>query len=144
MGDELIKKSEASRLVLAEGDGWQSVDEAKVAAVIRALDDPVRRAVLKLLDQGPIRQFELANAVSDALGKKYGNSLMRYHLKPLEQVGLIGFDADPNESRAKIVYRKSDYSIQLKPRPKPVMRARKPKTPEEFADALKVALKREG
>lgn len=137
-------KSEVPKLVLEPSDEWRTVEREKAAALARALADPVRRAVLQLLDHGPIRQFELAQAVSQALGKRYGDSLLRYHLRPLERAGLIGFEADPKNPRAKLVYRKADFRIQVLPREKPVLRIREPRTTEEFVAELREALKKEG
>ena len=141
MGKESVKKSEASKLVL-EADEWKTADGNAAEALVRALDDPVRRAVLKLLEQGPMRQSELAYVVSKAMGKVYGDSLLRYHLDPLERAGLVGFDSDPEEPRTKLIYRRADYRLQLKPCSKPEMHARRvpPRSQEEFIYELQRAL----
>ena len=90
-----------------------------MVAFARALQDPVRRAVLKLLDLWPMRQFELSRIISEATGRRCRDSLIYYHLRELERVGLIGFGTTRDENRAKVVYRKADYRLQFKPRPEP-------------------------
>jgi len=143
-GGSKAKKSKAPKLVLKPSDEWQTVEDDQAAALVKALDDPVRRAVLRLLDHGPMRQSELAQVVSRALGKKYGNSLLRYHLHPLERGGLVGFDADPGNPRAKVVYRKADFRLQLRPRDRPHLRSRKAsRSRKEFVRELQEALRGE-
>lgn len=144
MGGTKAEKSRAPKLVFEPGEGWQTVEGGQAAELAKVLADPVRRAVLQLLDHGPMRQFELAQVVSRALGKRYGDSLLRYHLHPLERAGLVGFETDPRNPRSKLVYRKADVRLQVHPRGKPPLKFRKlPKTPEEFVRELREALRRE-
>ena len=78
---------------------WRTTSEAEAAAFARALSDPVRRAVLRLLDLWPMRQFELTQILSEATGRRRRDSLLYYHLRALERAGLIGFGAGVNENR---------------------------------------------
>ena len=102
-----------------EGNGWRTASEAEVVAFANAFQDPVRRAVLKLLDLWPMRQFELTKIISEATGRRCRDSLIHYHLRELERAGLIGFGTTRNEHRAKVVYRKVGYRLQFMPRAEP-------------------------
>ncbi len=104
---------------LSSKDEWRTASEAEVVAFVRALHDPVRRAILKLLELWPMRQYELTQILSEVTGRYYRDSLVHYHLRELERAGLIGFGTTRNENRAKIIYRKVDYRVQFKPRPEP-------------------------
>lgn len=112
-------KMESNAIEPVSKDGWRTAGEAEVVAFTRALSDPVRRAVLKLLYLWPMRQFELAEILSEATGRRCHDSLLYYHLRALERAGLIGFGTSINENRAKVVYLKVDYRVQFKPRPEP-------------------------
>jgi len=151
IGDErLAKGTEAlSTSFIIEQDGggqWRIAGDAEVAAFARALSDPVRRAVLKLLNLYPMRQFELAKILSEATGRRYSDPLMYYHLKELERAGLIGFGTTRNEHRAKVVYYKANYRLQFRPRQEPeqVERYAPKRVVREFKKALRKALQKGG
>ena len=126
----------------ASWDDWRTVSDAEVAAFARALADPVRRAVLKLISLWPMRQFELTQIISEASGQRRRDSLLHYHLRELERAGLIGFGTTRNENRAKVVYSKADFRIQFKPRPEPEQLERY--TYKRAVVELKKALRKEG
>ena len=137
-------ESSTSNLVLEpdRSGQWRTASEAEVIAFARALDNPMRREVLRLLDRGPMWKSRLGRLASKALGKRYVGSLIYYHLRPLERVGLVGVGADPEEVRARVVYRKADYQVQLRPRPQPEQL--EPYTRKRAIGELRRALREEG
>ena len=111
------------KLVLGPDLGeWQALDESQTALVAKALASEARRTILKMLDDGPTRQFELSRKLSEVLGAKYTDSLLRHHLVLLERAGLVGSEASSDSPRkAKAIYRAADVRVQLRPRVKPVV-----------------------
>lgn len=128
---ERVKRRKAPTPVFeARAEEWKTVPESQAVGVMHAQVDPVRRVALELLDYGSMRKFELAHYIHQILGRKYSRSLTQYHLKHLEQAGLIGTMPDPeSEGKASLVYRSADVRVQLKPRPTP---PRAPKIPGEL------------
>lgn len=124
--------------------GWQVLSEEAGMKITKALANPIRRAIFKLLDEGPIRQFELAKKVGKSFGRKYPQTFLRHHLNELASAGLIAFERDVGEKRAKIVYRAADVRIHFRERPKPeIFRVEGvPRTPEEFETELEKVLKK--
>lgn len=126
-----IKKIKVARPIYEPvASEWATLEEAQQISVARALANPVRRVILRLLSLGPMRKAELARQIHEGLGKKYSRSLVQHHLKLLEQAGLIGYVADPQVSdKAKLVYRSARVRVQLKPEPAP---EGAPRIPEEL------------
>ncbi len=109
-------------------DEWKVLERERAEAVLRALAHPTRRAIYELLGAGPIRQHKLARRLE--AGRRYGDSLLRHHLGPLREAGLIDFLV---EGDAKYVRRRLDIRIQALSRPeeRPISRERAPETEEE-------------
>lgn len=125
-------------------EGWQVLSEDEGMKVAKALANPIRLAIFKLLDEGPIRQFELANRVGKTFGRKYPQTLLRHHLRELAEARLIDFEKDVGGKRTKILYRAADVRIHFRPRPKPdILRVEgAPRAPEEFESELERVLKK--
>jgi len=134
-----IKKLKVAKpaFEIATGE-WKTVRDVQQVEVARALSNPVRRAILRLLGLGPMRKAELARQIHRGLGKKYSRSLVQHHLKQLERAGLVGYVVDPKISnKTKFVYRSAEVRVQLKPEPAP---EGVPSVPDELIHA---ALRRE-
>jgi DNA-binding transcriptional ArsR family regulator len=112
-----IKKSPP---VFGEKAEWQTVESPDLAATIyRALDDPVRATIFGLLDEGPIRQIDLARMVNAATGKRYDVSAILHHLALLEKAGLVASEEFPGkQTKIKMIYRTKDIKLQVYERPK--------------------------
>lgn len=112
-----IKKSPP---VFGEGAGWQTIDSPEIsAAIYRALYDPLRAIIYELLDEGPIRQIDLARRVNRATGKRYDVSSILHHLKLLEKAGLVASAEFPGkQTKVKMIYRAKDVKLQVYERPK--------------------------
>jgi DNA-binding transcriptional ArsR family regulator len=128
--------------VLAGGEEWQNVEGERLQNIAHALSDPIRCAILQVLEGGPIRQLELVNALSKLLGKNYGSAHIRYHLKLLQKAGLVGALPDPANPRGKIIYKAADFRLQVRPREQPSLQKWVPRTAEEFLAGLKEILGR--
>jgi len=138
-----IKKLKVAKHVYElAADDWLVLHEQQQIDVVRALANPVRRAILRLLGLGPMRKAELARQIHTVSGRKYSRSLVQHHLKLLEQAKLIGYVADPKVSdKAKLVYRSASVRIQFKPEPVP---EGAPRIPAEMIEAeLRRELKEE-
>jgi len=99
------------------GDGWRVLSEEEEIAFAKALDSDVRRAILKFLSVGPMSPIELTQLVSGAFEKECRDSLVYYHMKSLEDAGLIGYVNAG--SGARMIYRRVDHRVQYKPRTRP-------------------------
>lgn len=116
---------------------WETLGEEKAEAVLKALSHPKRRLIYGALASSPLRQHRLAKEPFPQPLKrdleprhlKYDDALLRHHLGPLEQAGLIDFYVEGNE---KYVRRVLDVRVQVKRRPeqKPLPEEA-PKTREE-------------
>ena len=124
------------------GEEWQSVEGERLQIIAHALSDPIRCAILRVLEGGPVRQLELVSALSKLLGKSYGSAHLRYHLKLLQKAGLVGTLPDPANPRGKIVYKAADFRLQIRPREQPSLQRLVPRTAEEFLAGLKEILGR--
>ena len=111
---EKIGRAEKARLILEEGE-WRTPPEPQSVDVIHALDNKIRRDILRRLER-PMRKFELAEYVHSTLGKKYSRSLVHHHLELLERAGLIKYGTTPESPGTKLVYRTADVRVQLRPR----------------------------
>lgn len=96
---------------------WRTLSEGEEIAFVQALDSDVRRAILKFLSIAPMSPIELTQLVSGAFEKECRDSLVYYHLKPLEDAGLVGYV--DTSTGARTVYRKVDHRVQFRPRPEP-------------------------
>jgi DNA-binding transcriptional ArsR family regulator len=130
------------RKVLAGGEEWQSVEGERMQAIAHALSDPVRCAILRVLEDGPIRQLELVSALSKVFSKSYGSAHVRYHLRLLQKAGLVGAMPDPANPRGKVIYKAADFRLQVRPREQPSLQKWVPRTAEEFVAGLKEILGR--
>ena len=98
-------------------EGWRTLGEGEEIAFAQALDSDVRRAILKFLSIAPMSPIELTRLVSGAFEKEHRDSLVYYHLKLLEDAGLIGYVDGGTGARA--IYRRVDHRVQYRPRPRP-------------------------
>ena len=117
---------------------WEIPTDEKSNAVVRALANPDRRLIFEVLAKGPLRQIRLAERLGMQTGKRYSDSALLYHLKPLEAAGLIErFSA----GEGRYVRRALDVRVMIKRRPKerlPAGAGRVPLTKDE----LKVELRK--
>jgi len=98
-------------------DGWRVLSEGEEIAFAQALSNDVRRAILKFLSIGPMSPIELTRLVSEAFEKEHRDSLVYYHLKSLEDAGLIGYvNGGPG---ARTIYRRVDHRVQYRARTRP-------------------------
>jgi len=115
----------------ARTNDWQTVPPSKAIEVVQALSSPVRAVILKLLERGPIRQYELAKIMREITGKKHDDTVLRYHLQQLERAGIIDSQTDRDfAARVKKIYLAADiqvtrrstasfFDVRLRPRPVP-------------------------
>jgi DNA-binding transcriptional ArsR family regulator len=83
----------------------------------------------------PIRQRRLAQRLREITGKRYGDSALRYHLKPLVDAGLV---RSFMEGDVKYIYREMDICIYgRKLEPASVELGEAPRTPEETREKLR-------
>jgi DNA-binding transcriptional ArsR family regulator len=114
-------------------NNWRTVPPPKAIEVVQALSSPVRAVILKLLEKGPIRQYELAKIMREITGKKYDDTVLRYHLQQLRRAGIIDSQTDRNSAaRVKKIYLAADvrvirrsttglFNVRLRPRPAPAI-----------------------
>ena len=102
---------------LEGGNDWRTLGEEEEIAFVQALDSDVRRAILKFLSIGPMSPIELTRLVSGAFEKECRDSLVYYHLKSLEDAGLIGYVNAGTGARR--IYRRVNHRVQFRPRPRP-------------------------
>lgn len=131
--ERIGRRKAPTPLFRAQAEEWKTVPEEQAVEVMKAQADPVRRLALELLDYGAIRKFELARYIHTILGKKYSRSLIQYHLKLLERAGLVRTVSDPEETKAKLVYKCADVRIQLRSRDLP---PKAPRLPDEVVLSL--------
>lgn len=118
---------------------WETLDSEREKAVLRALSHPKRKAIYDALASGPVRQYKLAQELFPQQKKseleprhlRYSESLLRHHLKPLEQAGLIDSIVEGYE---KYVRRVLDIRVQAKRRPEEKPIAREPARTREEAE----------
>ncbi|MEM3519898.1 MAG: winged helix-turn-helix domain-containing protein [Candidatus Hadarchaeales archaeon] len=117
MEPQEIKKIEKP-LPFEATEGWTTVSPEAAGEICAALANPLRRKILELLDEGPLRQKELLNLLGEATGKKGGVKSLLHHLRILERAGLIGHvDTVKGGVRSKLIYRSKDVRIQTYLRP---------------------------
>ncbi len=100
--------------------GWTTVDSTdKANAVYRAMDNPVRRKILELLDDGPIRQIDLMNVLNRTIGRRYDAAAVIHHIKILERAGLVDHrDLPEKRTKVKMILRTKDVRLQVYKRPR--------------------------
>jgi predicted transcriptional regulator len=120
MGDHRISKLERPIHPFERSEAWKTVESAEEeAAIYRAMDHPVRRTILKLLDEGPVRQMDLTRFINENTGRRYDAAAFLHHLGILERAGLVGHASlTDGKTRVKIVYRVKDVKLQVYTRPK--------------------------
>lgn len=125
-------------------EGWKVASDEQKDIIIKALSNPIRKNIYDLLEAGPLRQHRLAQLLKERLAKiqpgemeekiKYGDSALRYHLKPLEEAGLIRSRV---EGDSKIIYRALDVRLQVQELETRTTPEEAPHTPEETKEKLK-------
>lgn len=141
---EKIKRTSAPKLVFEPTDtDWQPIGPEHQVTIIKALSHDIRRVIYEQLKDGPIRQSVLSQTISKKLKKKISNAHLRYHLKLLDNSGLISFGmSQEGRSRMKMVYRSADLQVRLRPKEEPgIMPVGAPTTPEKFVMGIKHVLK---
>jgi ArsR family transcriptional regulator len=71
----------------------QSMDQADLAGLLRALGDPSRLSIFNMLMEGVQCNCEIAERLGFSL------SLVSHHLHTLRQVGLVQCEHDPHDAR---------------------------------------------
>ncbi len=78
-----------------------------------------------------MRQYELAKIMREVTGKKYDDTVLRYHLQQLKRAGIIDSQTDRDSAaRVKKIYLAADiqvtrrsttgfFDVRLRPRPAP-------------------------
>ncbi|MFN4133846.1 MAG: ArsR/SmtB family transcription factor [Candidatus Hadarchaeales archaeon] len=117
MEPQQIKKMDVL-LPFEPGEGWVTVPPESAGEIYTALANPVRRKILDMLDEGPLRQKELLNLLREATGKRAGVKSLLHHLAILEKAGLIKHVETMKDGfRSKVIYRSKDVRIQTYQRP---------------------------
>ena len=118
---EITKLEKPIPIFKREEGEWQTVEvPSDVAAICRALDDPIRATIFDFLSQGPVRQIDLVRLVNERLGRKYDVASIMHHLDLLEKPGLIAHEELPKgRAKAKMIYRAADVELRMRKRPKP-------------------------
>jgi DNA-binding transcriptional ArsR family regulator len=100
-------------------EGWKTVDSPGLEIeIFRAMVHPIRRSILELLDEGPIRQADLTKLIKRETGRRYDTATLIHHLELLERAGLIGHrDLSRGGAKVKIIYRAKDVRLQVYERP---------------------------
>lgn len=119
-----MKKRQISKLdrpirSFEKGEGWQTVkSKESEAAIHRAMDHPVRRKILELLDEGPVRQIDLTRMIGKETQRRYDAAAIFHHLRILENADLVGHeDFSGGKTKIKIIFRKMDVRLQTYRRP---------------------------
>lgn len=126
-----IEKGKPERLFSTVGE-WHSVELPDFFKIAEALSDPIRQWAYTVLGEGPMRQAEMARKASEKFGRKITNILMSYHLKKLEEAGLVRFET--SFGNAKIVHRNLELRLEVKPTEEEVPRGG---LEEDLANALR-------
>ena len=121
-------------------DDWETLETERAEAVLRALSHPKRRAIYDALSSSPMRQYKLAKELFPQPNQrgfeprhlKYSESLLRHHIKPLEQAGLVDSIIEGNE---KYLRRILDVRVQARRRPEEKPIVREPARTREEAEA---------
>ncbi len=93
-------------------NNWRTVPQSKAIEVVQVLSSPVRAVILKLLERGPMRQYELAKIMREVTGKKYDDTVLRYHLQQLKRAGIIDSQTDRDSAaRVKKIYLAADIQV---------------------------------
>jgi DNA-binding transcriptional ArsR family regulator len=140
------KHRELPQLIFeAAPGGWQEVPPPQESDVAQALTNDIRRTIMQLLDRSAMREYKLVELVNRMLGKRYRESLIRYHLRKLRQANLVGL-MPGKRPRSIIVYRKANIRLQVQARPEPIaeeiIEEFVPETPKEVAEELKKVFKK--
>lgn len=97
---------------------WRTASDSEIAEFASAIDHPIRCKILECLGTKPVRQFELCEMLSRAMGRKnrkrYRTSLVHYHLRKLELSGLVTTTIVHGKKRSKLIYRNVDYRVKFK------------------------------
>jgi len=117
---QVIRKVEGSLPVFEERTKWQTLEPGESASKIyHVMDDPLRLIIYEALDEGPVRQIDLARRVSRTTGKNYDVSAISHHVSLLEKAGLVASqDFSGRQTKVKMIYRIKDVRLQIYERPK--------------------------
>jgi predicted transcriptional regulator len=108
-----IKKLEKPIHPFEPAEGWTTLSPEAASKVYRAMESPLRRKILELLDGGPMRQKELISLLSQTTGKKLDLRTFLYHLRILEEAGLLGHEETVEEGiHSKIIFIVKDIRLQ--------------------------------
>lgn len=88
--------ADMTKLVLREVDTAETAESARLDAVFFALSDPVRRAILERLDQGPLLVSELAAPHPISL------QAVSRHIQVLVRAGLVRQERSGRISRCSL------------------------------------------
>jgi predicted transcriptional regulator len=140
------KHREMPQLIFKESPtDWQTISGPREADVARAWTNNIRQVIMQLLDRSAMREFKLVKLVNQKLGKRYRESLIRYHLKKLKEAGLVGL-MPGKRPRSTIVYRTANIRLQVQNRPKPtadeIIEEFIPETPADVAWELRKVFKK--
>jgi predicted transcriptional regulator len=115
-----ISKLEEPIHAIERAGGWKTVESfGEEIAIYRAMNNPLRRTILNLLDEGPIRQVDLAKLIGKATGRRCDVAALLHHLEILEKAGLVSHaDFSGRKTKIKIIYRTKDIRLQTYKRPK--------------------------
>jgi len=123
MKREITRPKKAIPLFRRKEFEWQPVKLSKATSTIcRALSDPIRATIFELLDEGPVRQIDLAKLVNEATGRRYDVASIIHHLDLLKRAGLIAYKEFPGgRTKIKMIYRAADVEVRVRKRPKPAI-----------------------
>jgi DNA-binding transcriptional ArsR family regulator len=126
MKKQKISKLEEPIRVFGRVERWETVQSPEEeVAIYRAMDHPLRRTILDLLDEGPVRQIDLAKLIGKTTGRRCDAAALLHHLEILEKAGLVSHvDLSGRKTKIKIIFRTRDIRLQAYERPKVEIRAR--------------------
>lgn len=121
MGPRTIKRLEKPIHPFEPVEDWIVVPPEAASKIYRAMESPLRRELLELLDSGPLRQKELISLLRKTTGKRLDLRTFLHHLRILEDAGLIGHrESMEGGSRSKIIFITRDVRVQVHKREAPV------------------------
>jgi len=131
--EKKVVRAEASELFIKPHVGeWQNVGEERAIELASAYSNDLRRTILKLLDKyGPMQKYKVTELINRELDADYRDATIQYHLRILENAGLIGTISSEGK-RAKIMYRAGNIQIRWCELEKPKKPPRIPAEEEKF------------
>lgn len=136
-----IERPKRIKLVFEPAEeGWEILNDARQLEIAKAIAHPVRYAIYRELDKGPMRQFELAERLRRVMGRKLPATLIKHHLNYHVRAGLVGIESlRGTQGRAKMVYKAADIRTHLRMREKPFVPQHRAvvRSPEELKESLR-------